>query len=111
MGAPDLFSAFVNDSVLVRVDVVGEGAGRGGPEVWEELVFSVEGDDREGELLKDRSRRGRRGDDGDGGFDNGGREVLNRDVREWDTLNDFLELKVDVRILCFVDWGVLELRA
>ena len=58
MGAPDLFSSFVNDSVLVRVDVVGEGAGRGSPEVWEELVLGIEGDDREGELLKDRSGRG-----------------------------------------------------
>ena len=48
-----------NNGVLVRVDVVGEGAGRSGPEVWEELVLGVERDDREGEFLKNRSGRGR----------------------------------------------------
>ena len=37
------------------VDVIGEGAGRGGPEMGKELVFRVAGDDREGELLEDRS--------------------------------------------------------
>ena len=111
MGAPDLFSAFVNDGILVRVDVVGEGAGRGGPEVWEELVLGVEGDDRKGEFLEDGSGRSGRGDDGDGGFDNGGREVLDGDVREWNAVNDFLELKVDVRVLGFVGGGVLKLRA
>ena len=58
MGAPDLFSAFINDGVLVRVDIVGEGAGRGGPEVREELVLSIAGNDREGEFPEDRSRRG-----------------------------------------------------
>ena len=58
MGAPDLFSTFVNDGILMRVDVVGKGAGRGGPEVGEELVLGVERDDREREFLKDRSRRG-----------------------------------------------------
>ena len=93
------------------VDVVGEGAGRGSPEVREELVFGVEGDDREGEFLEDRSRRGGRGDDGNGGFDNGGWEILDGDVREWDAVDDFFELKVDVSVLCFVGGGVLELRA
>ena len=92
MGAPDLFSAFVNDGVLVGVDVVGEGAGRGGPEVGEELVFGVAGDNREGEFRKDRSRWGGRGNDGDGGFDNGGREILNGDVRKGNTVDYFLEL-------------------
>ena len=111
MGAPDLFSTFVNDGVLMWVDVVGEGAGRGGPEVGEEFVLSVERDDGEGEFLEDRSGRGRRGDDGDRGFDNGGREILNRDVRKWDAVNDFLELEVDVRVLGFVGGGVLKLRA
>ena len=111
MGAPDLFSTFVNDGVLVRVDVVGEGAGRGGPEVWEELVLRVEGDDREGEFLGDRSGRGGRGDSGDEGFDDGGWEILNRDIREWDAVDDFLELKMDVSVLCFVGGRVLELGA
>ena len=93
------------------VDVVGKGAGRGGPKVREELVLVVERDDREGKFLEDGSGRGGRRDDGDGGFDDSGREVLNRDVRKWDAINDFLELKVDVRVLGFVGWGVLELRA
>ena len=77
------------------VDVVGEGAGRGGPEVWEEFVLGVEGDDRKGELLGDGSGRGGRGDDGDRGFNDGGWEVFDWDVRERDTVNDFLELEVD----------------
>ena len=55
MGAPDLFSTFVNDRVLMRMDVVGEGAGRGGPEVGEELVLGVARDDGEGELLENES--------------------------------------------------------
>ena len=102
---------FVDDGVLMGVDVVGKGAGRGGPEMREELVLGVEGDDGEGEFLVDRSRRGGRGDDGDRGFDNGGREILDWDIREWDAVNDFFKLKVDVRVLCFVGGGVLELRA
>ena len=93
------------------VDVVGEGAGGGGPEMWEELVFGVERDDGKGEFLEDRGGWGGRGDNGDGGFDDSGQEVLDRDVRKRDTINDFLELKVDVRVLGFVSWGVLELRA
>ena len=111
MGAPDLLSAFVNNGVLVGVDVVGEGAGRGGPEVGEELVLGVERDDRKGEFLEDGSGWGGRGDDGDGGFNDGGGKVLDGDVCEWDTINDFLELKVDVRVLGFVGGGVLELQA
>ena len=111
MGAPDLFSTFVNDGVLVRVDVVGEGAGRGGPEMGEKLVFGVEGDDGERKFLEDRSGRGWRRYDGDGGLDNSGWEVLDWDVREGDAVDDFLELEVDVGVLCFVGGGVLELRA
>ena len=83
---------FVDDGVLVGVDVVGKRAGRGGPEVREEFVLGVEGYDGEGELLEDRSGRSGRGDDGDRGFDNSGREILNRDVREGDTVDYFLEL-------------------
>ena len=111
MGAPDLFSAFVNDGVLVRVDVVGEGAGRGGPEVRKELVLGVGRDDREGEFLEGGSRWGGRWNDGDGGFNDGGREIFNRDVREGDTVDDFLELKMDVSILGFVGGRVLKLGA
>ena len=96
---------------MMGMDVVGERAGRGGPEMWEELVLSVEGDDREGELLEDRSGRGGRGDDSDGGFDNGGREILNGDVREGDAIDNFLELEMDVSVLGFVGGGILKLRA
>ena len=102
---------FVDDGVLVRVDIIGKGARQGSPEVWEELVLSIERDDREGEFLEDRGGRGRRGDSGDGGFDNGGWEILNRDVREWDAVDNFLELEMDVSVLCFVGGRVLELRA
>ena len=105
MWTPNLLTAFVDDSVLVGVDVVGKGAGRGGPEVGEELVFGVERDNREGEFLKGRSRRGGRGNDCDGGFDDGGREILNRDIREWNAVNDFLKLKMDVCVLGFVGGG------
>ena len=111
MRTPNLLTAFVDDGVLMRVDVVGEGARRGGPEVREELVLGVERDDREGEFLEDRSRRGGRGDNSDGGFDNGGREVFDWDIRKGDTVDDFLELEMDVSVLCFNGRGVLELRA
>ena len=93
------------------VNVVGKGARRGGPEVGEELVLGVERDDREREFLKDGGRRGGRGDDGDRCLDDGRREVLNRDIREWDAVNDFLKLKVDVGVLGFNGGGVLKLRA
>ena len=43
---------------MVGVDIVGKGPGRGSPEVGEEFVFGVEGDNREGEFLENRSRRG-----------------------------------------------------
>ena len=102
---------FVDNGVLVRVDVIGEGTGRGGPEMWEELVLGIERDDREGELLEDRSGWGGRRDNGDGGFNDGRREVLDWDVREWDMVNDFLELEVDVRVLSLVGGGVLKLWA
>ena len=55
MGTPDLFSAFIDDGVLVGMDVIGKSAGRGSPEVRKELVLGIEGDDREGEFLEDRS--------------------------------------------------------
>ena len=82
-----------------------------GPKMREELVLCVEGDDWEREFLEGRSRQGRQGNSGDGGFDNGGREILNWDVREWDAVNDFLKLKMDISILGFVGGGILELWA
>ena len=41
------------------VDVVGKGAGRGGPKMREELMLCIEGDNREVEFLEDRSGQGR----------------------------------------------------
>ena len=43
----------------MRVDIVGKGARRGGPEVREELALGEERDNREGEFLKNRSGWGR----------------------------------------------------
>ena len=96
---------------MVGVDVVGEGTGRSGPKVRKELVLGVERDDGKREFWEDGSGRGGRRDDSDGGFDDGGREILDGDVREWDAVDDFLKLKVDVRVLCFVGGGVLKLWA
>ena len=50
---------FIDDSVLVGVNVIGKGARRGGPKVKEELVFSIKRDDGEQEFLEDRSGWGR----------------------------------------------------
>ena len=58
MRTPDLLTAFVDDSVLMWVDVVGESAGRCSPEMRKKLVFGVTRDDRKRELREDRSRRG-----------------------------------------------------
>ena len=93
------------------VDITSEGTGRSSPEVGKKLMLGVEGDDGEGEFLKDRSGWGRRGDSGNRGFDNGGREILNRDVHKWDVVDNFFKLKVDISVLCFVGQGVLELGA
>ena len=41
----------------------------------------------------------------------GGQKILNRDICEWNAVNDFLELKVDIGVLGFVGRGVLKLRA
>ena len=71
MRTPNLLTTFVDDGVLVGVDVVSKGARRGSPEVGEELVLGVERDDREGEFLRDRSGRGGRGNDGNGCFNDG----------------------------------------
>ena len=111
MGAPDLFTALVDNSVLVGVDVVGKGTGRCSPEMGKELVFCVERNDRKGELPEDRSRWGGRGDNSNGGFDDSRWEVLNWDIREWNAVDNFFKLKVDVGILSFVGGGVLELQA
>ena len=109
--APDLLAVFIDDGVLVGVDVVSKGATWGGPEVREELVLGVERDDRKREFLKDRSEQGRRWDNSDGGLDNSGQEVFYRDVHEQDTVNNFLKLEVDVSVLGFVGGGILELWA
>ena len=111
MRAPDFFTAFVDDGILVRVDVIGKGTGRCSPKVRKKLVFGVEGDDRKREFLKNRSGWGGRGNDSDRGFDDSGQEVLNWDIHEWDVVNNFFELEVDVGVLSFNGGGVLELWA
>ena len=50
---------FIDDGVLVGVDVVGKGTGRGSPEVGEEFMLGKERYNGEREFLEDRSRRGR----------------------------------------------------
>jgi hypothetical protein len=89
---------FVDDGVLVGVAVVGGGAGRGGEEVREELGFVEAGERENGE---DRSGRVWGGDTGNGGFGDGWREVLDGDVSERDTLDDFFKLAVGVLVLVF----------
>ena len=93
------------------VDIVGEGTGRCGPEVREKLVLSIKGNNREREFLTDRSGRGRRGNSSDGCFDDGEREILDWDVCEWDAVNNFLELKVDIGVLSLNSGGILKLWA
>ena len=46
---------FVDNGVLMWVDVIGNSAGRGSSKVREELVFGIEGDGWEREFLEDRS--------------------------------------------------------
>ena len=92
MRTPDFLTVLVDDGILVRVDIVSEGARRCGPKMGEELVLGVEGDNREGEFLENRSGQGRRRDNGDRCFDNGGREVFNWDIRKWDAVDNFFEL-------------------
>jgi hypothetical protein len=105
---PDLLTAFVDDGVLVGVAVIGDGARRGGEEVWEELGFV---EVREREDGEDGSGWTWGGDTGDGGFCDGRREVLDWDVGKWDALNDFFELAVGILVLVLIGRGVLKLRA
>jgi hypothetical protein len=108
LGTPDLFTTFVDDCVLMRVVSDGSGAGWGSEEVGEELSFRG---DREWEVGEDRGRQGGGGDDGDGGFNDGRWEILDRDISKWDSLDGFFILIVDICILVLGGWGVLELRA
>ena len=105
--APDLLTVFVDGSVLMGMDVIGEGAGRSSPEVREELMLSVERDNGEGELLENRGGQGRQGNNSNRGFNDGRQKVLDWDIRKWDAVDDFLKLEVDIGILGFVNGGVL----
>jgi hypothetical protein len=89
LGAPDFLALFVYDSVLVWVVSDGGGIGWGGEEVREELGFRS---DREWEVRENGSGWGRRGNNGDGGFNDGRREVLDGDVGEGDSFNNFFKL-------------------
>jgi hypothetical protein len=73
------------------VGVVGDGGGTrwGDEEVREELSFRG---DREWEVRENRSRQGGRGDDGDGGFNDGRREIFDGNVGEGDSFDNFLKL-------------------
>jgi hypothetical protein len=77
LGTPDFLAAFVDNGVLVQVVSDGGSAGWGGEEVGEEFSFWGNG---EREIGEDRSRQGRRGDNGDGCFNNGRQEVFNGDI-------------------------------
>jgi hypothetical protein len=98
LGTPDLLTVFVDDGILVRVVSDGGGIGQGDEEVREELGFQGDG---EREVGEDGSGWGGRGDDSDGGFNDGWREVFYWDVGEGNLLNDFLELEVDILVLVF----------
>jgi hypothetical protein len=106
--APDLLTAFIDDSVLVWVVGDSGGAGRGSEEMREELSFRGDGERKVGE---DRSGQGRGGDDGDGSFNDRWREILKGDVGEGDSFDNFFKLAVDVLVLVFGGRGVLKLRA
>jgi hypothetical protein len=108
LGAPDFFSTFVDDGVLVWVVGDGSGARWGSEEVGEE--FSFRGD-REREVRENGSGWGGRGDDGDRCFDNGWQEVFDGDVGKGNLFDNFFELEVDVCVLVFGGWGILKLRA
>jgi hypothetical protein len=105
---PDFLSSLVNDGVLVRVVGNGGSAGRGSEEMREELGFWG---NREWEVGEDRSGWGGGSDDGDRGFNDGQREILEGDVGEGDSFDNFFELEVDVGVLMFRGQGVLKLGA
>jgi hypothetical protein len=77
LGTPDFLTAFVDNGVLVWVVSDSSSAGWGGEEVGEEFSFQGDG---EQEIGEDRSRRGRRGNNGNRCFNNGRQEVFNGDV-------------------------------
>jgi hypothetical protein len=106
--APDFLAAFIDDGVLMGVIGNGGGTGRGSEEVGEELSFRGDG---EREVGEDRSGQGEGGDDSNWCFSDGRQEVFYWDVSEGDSLDDFLELEMDVFVLIFRGQGVLELRA
>jgi hypothetical protein len=108
LGAPDLFTALVDNSILVGVVGDGSGTRRGSKEVREELGFQS---DRKGEVRKDGSGQGRRGNNSDRGFNNGRWEIFDEDVGKGDLFDNFFKLEVDVDVLVFGGWGVLKLRA
>jgi hypothetical protein len=89
LGAPDFFTTLVDDGVLVRVVGDGSGTRQGGEEVREELGFRGYGERKVGE---DRSGQSGGGDNGDRSFNDGWWEVLDGDVSEGDSLNNFFEL-------------------
>jgi hypothetical protein len=76
--------------------------------VGEEFGFRGDG---EREVWEDRSGQGGRGDDSYGGFNDRRREVLDGDVGEGNSFDNFFELEVDVGVLMFGGRRVLKLGA
>jgi hypothetical protein len=105
---PDFLTTFIDNGVLMWV--VGDGGGTrwGGKEMREELDFWGDG---EWEVREDGSGRGRRGDNGNGGFSDRWQEVFYGDISKGDLFNNFFKLEVDVGILVLRGWGILKLRA
>jgi hypothetical protein len=87
--APDFLTTFINNSVLVWMVSDSSGAGQGSEKMGEELGFQG---DREWEINKDGGGWGGRGDNCNGGFDDGRREVFNGDVGERDSFDNFFKL-------------------
>ena len=86
MGVPNMAVLLVDDRVLIWVVVVHSKAGRGSEEVGEgEEVGSERGEEGGGRWW------GGGGDGGDGCFDDGWGDILNRDVFE---INDFARERV-----------------
>jgi hypothetical protein len=108
LGAPDLLTTFVDDSVLMRVVGDSSGAWWGSEEMGEELGFQG---NWEREVREDRSGWGGGGNGDDGGFNDGWWEILYGDVSKQDMLDNFFKLKVDVGILVFGGQRILELGA
>ena len=92
-GVPDVAVLLVDDRVLVGMVVVRSKARRGSEEVGEGKEVGSEWGKK-----GSRRRRGGRGDGGNGGFDDGRGNVLNRDIFGIDNFTRELKLRPSVLI-------------